>query len=67
MVTAIRDYLRKAPWDWRIGVAARSFLLEQLPGEWRQLVRYHGTRRVFPLLAANFSLSAAQGRLNGTV
>jgi hypothetical protein len=67
MVTAIRDALRKAPWDWRLSRQTRGFLLQQLPAEWHQLVRTFGTRRVFPLLAANFTLSAAREQLNGTL
>jgi hypothetical protein len=67
MVTAIRDALRKAPERWRFSAATRGFLLEQLPRDWRALIRCYGTRRVFPLLAANFTISAAQEELNGTV
>jgi hypothetical protein len=67
MVTAIRDALRKAPDDWNLSRQTRGFLLEQLPGDWRQLVRYHGTRRVFPLLAANKSVHDAREQLNGPV
>jgi hypothetical protein len=67
MVTAIRDVLRKAPEGWRIGRQSRQFLIRQLPTEWRLLIRCHGTRRVFPLLAANFTISAAQEELNGTL
>jgi hypothetical protein len=67
MVTAIRDTLRKAPDNWRLGKAMNAFLVEQLPAEWRVLVRVYGRVPVFQLLAANFTLSEAQEQLNGTV
>jgi hypothetical protein len=67
MVTAIRDYLRKTWDDWRCNAATNAFLIEQLPQDWRQLIRYHGRVPVFWLLAANFSPSEAREQLNGPV
>jgi hypothetical protein len=44
-----------------------TFLLQQLPEDWRVLVKLYGRVPVFQLLAANFSLSEAREQLNGTV
>jgi hypothetical protein len=67
MVTAIRDYLRKAPDYWRCGKAMNVFLVKQLPRDWRVLVELYGRVPVFRLLAANKSVSEAREQLNGTV
>jgi hypothetical protein len=57
---AIRDYLRS---NEAYPPQAVAFIASRLPAEWRELVSFHGTSKVFPLLAANFSPSKAREEL----
>jgi hypothetical protein len=57
---AIRDYLRI---NEAYPPQAVSFIESRLPAEWRELVSFHGTNKVFPLLAANKSVHDAREQL----
>jgi hypothetical protein len=59
---AIRDYLRISE-DYP--PQAVVFIESRLPAEWRELVSFHGSDKVFPLLAANKSVHDAREQLNG--
>jgi hypothetical protein len=61
---AIRDYLRS---NEDYPPQAVSFIGSRLPAEWRELVSFHGTNKVFPLLAGNKSVHDAREQLNGPV
>jgi hypothetical protein len=57
---AIRDYLRI---NENYPPQAVAFIESRLPAEWRELVSFHGTSKVFPLLAANKSVHDAREQL----
>jgi hypothetical protein len=59
---AIRDYLRS---NEAYPPQAVAFIESRLPAEWRELVSFHGTNKVLPLLAANKSVHDAREQLNG--
>jgi hypothetical protein len=61
---AIRDYLRI---NEDYPPQAVSFIESRLPAEWRELISFHGSGKVFPLLAANKSVLDAREQLNGPV
>jgi hypothetical protein len=61
---AIRDYLRS---NETYPPQAVSFIASRLPAEWRELISFHGTNKVFTLLAANKSVHDAREQLNGPV
>jgi hypothetical protein len=64
MLGAIRDYLRI---NEDYPPQAVAFIESRLPAEWRELVSFHGTNKVFTLLAANKSVHDAREQLNGPV
>jgi hypothetical protein len=57
---AIRDYLRS---NEDYPPQAVSFIASRLPAEWRELVSFHGSGKVFTLLAANKSVHDAREQL----
>jgi hypothetical protein len=61
---AIRDYLRI---NEDYPPQAVAFIESRLPAEWRELVSFHGSDKVFSLLAANKSVHDAREQLNGPV